>query len=617
VVKEKSMDTNTFSPKAYYSEQWSKADEGLSICKKEINQLALARLLVLIGGAAGMFWVVQQKQLWAVLALFFGLIILFFYLVQKQSKAEKRKQYWLDLRWVNQNELDLLDGKESAYSDGKEFADGSHPYADDLDVLGPKSLYALFNRASTTRGQRILAEWMLSTDALEEVKARQEAVKEMIPAYTWSQQFQTALVSHVHRKQDVTPILKQLLEPQRFSIGWGFLRKYVPLAPFIVLALGVLGWWWTPAWGWMMVVLLLHLMLALAVTGKVNQISYGVDRIGKVLSTFAEAILLIEQQTWKSPWMQKWSSRLTLDTQGKTVSKAFSELGHLLQQLDVRLNLLVGQVLNMVMLWDFKQVFALQTWRKQYGEAVMEGIEVLAQVEAMDSLATGARNHPHWTFPQCVGESRPLLLAKAMDHPLIPEHISVSNDYDHRVHQVSLITGSNMAGKSTFLRTIGANVVLAFSGTKVAAQDMQVSEMHMLTYMRIKDSLQEQTSTFKAELNRMQYILHEVERDPKAFFLIDEMLRGTNSVDKYLGSKAIILKLLALQGKGVVATHDLQLAELAHQHASIQNYHFDIQVQQDEMLFDYKLKEGPCTIFNASLLLKGIGIDVMPEKDEK
>lgn len=168
-----------------------------------------------------------------------------------------------------------------------------------------------------------------------------------------------------------------------------------------------------------------------------------------------------------------------------------------------------------------------------------------------------------------------------------------------------------MAGKSTFLRTIGINAVLAYSGAPVVAESMEISVMHLVTYMRIRDSLNESTSTFKAELDRIMMVLQQVEDKADTLFLLDEMLRGTNSVDKYLGSKAIIEKLIAFKGVGMVATHDLKLAELADTHPGyVKNFHFDIQVHGEDMLFDYLLKDGPCTIFNASLLLRKIGIHI-------
>ncbi|MBC7915190.1 MAG: hypothetical protein H7Y07_13815 [Pyrinomonadaceae bacterium] len=177
--------------------------------------------------------------------------------------------------------------------------------------------------------------------------------------------------------------------------------------------------------------------------------------------------------------------------------------------------------------------------------------------------------------------------------------------------KIDIITGSNMAGKSTFLRTVGINAVLAFAGAPVCARSMQITVMNLFAYMRIRDSLNESISTFKAELNRLQLLLEVLKSDGKVYFLIDEMLRGTNSVDKYRGSKAVIEKLVAQKAVGIVATHDLQLAQLEEKYPHyVRNCYFDIQVLNGEMIFDYKLKDGECKTFNASLLLKQIGIEV-------
>ena len=237
---------------------------------------------------------------------------------------------------------------------------------------------------------------------------------------------------------------------------------------------------------------------------------------------------------------------------------------------------------------------------------------MIAEFEALISLSSLAINYPEWAFPQIADGEAYTITAKNIAHPLISNKYSVTNNYElNDAFKIDIITGSNMAGKSTFLRTIGINTVLALSGAPVCADDMTVSVITIVSYMRIKDSLNESTSTFKAELDRLQMLLAAVENEPKVFFLIDEMLRGTNSVDKYLGSKAVIEQLISKKGVGMVATHDLQIAELEKKYPDyIRNFYFDIQVVNGEMLFDYKMKHGECKTFNASLLLKQIGIDV-------
>ena len=257
-------------------------------------------------------------------------------------------------------------------------------------------------------------------------------------------------------------------------------------------------------------------------------------------------------------------------------------------------------------------MIAIENWKRQNRDDIETAFDVIAEFEALISIGSLAINYPDWCYPQIADGEGYTVTAKNLAHPLINEHYRVANDYElNNAFNIDIITGSNMAGKSTFLRTIGINTVLALCGAPVCAGEMQVSVITIISYMRIKDSLNESTSTFKAELDRLQMLLAAVSNEPKVFFLIDEMLRGTNSVDKYLGSKAVIEQLISKKGVGMVATHDLQIAQLEQKYPDyVRNFYFDIQVIDGEMLFDYKIKHGECKTFNASLLLKQIGIDV-------
>jgi DNA mismatch repair ATPase MutS len=277
--------------------------------------------------------------------------------------------------------------------------------------------------------------------------------------------------------------------------------------------------------------------------------------------------------------------------------------------------MLVGFFLNLFLLWDIRQVIAIENWKRNNRQNFETAFDVIAEYEALISLASLRINYPEWCFPVIADGLGYTLIASQIAHPLISTDNRVANDYElNDTFKIDIITGSNMAGKSTFLRTIGINTVLALCGAPVCARSMSVSVVTMLSYMRIKDSLNESTSTFKAELDRLQMLLAAVEGDAKVFFLIDEMLRGTNSVDKYLGSKAVIKQLILKKGVGMVATHDLQIADMEKQYPDyIRNFYFDIQVKDGEMLFDYKIKHGECKTFNASLLLKQIGINVEAE----
>ena len=262
------------------------------------------------------------------------------------------------------------------------------------------------------------------------------------------------------------------------------------------------------------------------------------------------------------------------------------------------------------MLWNIRQIFAIEDWKKNNHDNLKQAFDVISTFEALISLSSLKTNYPEWCFAGINEGDRYTLLAEDIGHPLIPSQLRVNNNYSlNNEFRIDIITGSNMAGKSTFLRTLGVNTVLALCGAPSCARKMEVSRMIVFTYMRIRDSLNESTSTFKAELDRLQALLKMLESSENVYFLIDEMLRGTNSIDKYLGSKAVIEKLIAQNAVGIVATHDLQIAELEKKYPDyIRNYYFDIQVEGEEMNFDYKLKAGECKTFNASLLLKRIGI---------
>jgi len=405
--------------------------------------------------------------------------------------------------------------------------------------------------------------------------------------------------------------LTQYVGAEQLRFGSTGLKIYVKFAPWLLLLLGLGGFFIPVLWNIFVWVALGNLLATFALAGRVGKIMGRADKAGGLLSNFAQAVTRVESREWTSSLMVELSSPLKVS--GQSVSGMFRNLARILEKFDYRLNMLVGAFLNMFFLWDFRQVFALQKWQELHGQEVLVALDLVGEVETLWSLALVQLNHPHWSFPEVFAAEEYRLDFEELAHPLIPRDQVVSNSYDNQNHYIALITGSNMAGKSTFLRTVGINVVLALCGAPVCARQMKVSVMHLLSYMRIKDSLQESTSTFKAELNRIKMILERIRQQPYSFFLVDEMLRGTNSIDKYKGSKAIIERMINDRAHGMVATHDLQLSELAVTYPEyVRNFHFDIQVRDGEMVFDYRLKDGACTIFNASILLRGIGIEVNP-----
>jgi Mismatch repair ATPase (MutS family) len=271
--------------------------------------------------------------------------------------------------------------------------------------------------------------------------------------------------------------------------------------------------------------------------------------------------------------------------------------------------MLLNPILQIFLLWDLRLIILLNVWKKRNQLQISEWFSVIAEMEVTISLASVVYNEPDWCFPE-VDEKYFHFNASAIGHPLIPAVNRVTNDFSMEgIGKVVMITGSNMAGKSTFLRSLGINTVLALMGAPVCARRMNLSDMKLISSMRVADNLAENSSTFYAELKKLQYIIESVNRKEKVFILLDEVLRGTNSTDRHKGSRALVRQLLQSGAIAVLATHDTELALTESAlNPSVTNYHFDAKIIDDELYFDYIIKKGICESLNATTLMKKIGI---------
>ncbi|MBD1366885.1 DNA mismatch repair protein MutS [Mucilaginibacter sp. ZT4R22] len=580
---------------------------------KQANTYSLYRLGIFALFIASIVLTVSEDNILILVAAVLALGFVFAKLVGKQNEFEAAKNFYLDLKKVNENEAASMAAHSNIYHDGGWFTDDKHHYTADLDIFGKSSLFQLINRCATLNGNIKLAGWLLAPATKEVVLSRQEAVKELAAKPGWKLNFQANLLFSLkqHREQ-VTNLITFLKTPVELD-NEKFLRVYSQSAPFVLLALLVAGYFYTPVLYVVVPVMWFNYRQASTRSKIVGKTDLIAGKIDTALKHFVLAFQNIEQEEWATAYTQNSSKKLK-DANGHVVSDKIKQLSILINKLNYRLNMILMVLLNAIFIWDIRQLMAIEAWKKANHENFETAFDVIAEFEALISITVPAINYPDWTYPLIADTEGYTLTAKNIAHPLIRGK-RVDNDYElNNAFSIDIITGSNMAGKSTFLRTIGINTVLALAGAPVCAAAMQVSVITMVSYMRIKDSLNESTSTFKAELDRLQMLLAAVENESRVFFLIDEMLRGTNSVDKYLGSKAVIEQLIAKKGVGMVATHDLQIARLEDKYpAYIRNYYFDIQVIGGEMLFDYKIKHGECKTFNASLLLKQIGINVGEE----
>ncbi|MEO6850663.1 MAG: DNA mismatch repair protein MutS [Mucilaginibacter sp.] len=535
----------------------------------------------------------------------------FAWLVSRQSVFDKLKQHFRDLKKVNENEIESINSRSNIYSNGSDFINEGHFYTADLDIFGNASLFQLLNRAATLQGTTRLAEWLQSPSEKEVILLRQQAVEEISGKNDWKLDLQARLIFSMQQTTDQFRQLFTYLKIPLNLSGEQWLSKYVRIAPYLIITVIALDYFYPVLNPVSIFIGLVNIGIVFSRAMYIKKTDLIAGKIGEVLSRYAAIFEKIENETWQSAYTVNLVSSIK---DGHT-SAQIKELSVLINKLNYHLNMLVGFLLNVIFLWDIRQVIAIENWKRANHQNLETAFDVIAEYEALISLASLRMNYPDWCVPVIADGEGYTLTADQIAHPLISEDSRVDNDYELTdTFKIDIITGSNMAGKSTFLRTVGINTVMALCGASVCAKSMRVSVITIISYMRIKDSLNESTSTFKAELDRLQMLLKAVEGDGKVFFLIDEMLRGTNSVDKYLGSKAVIEQLIAKKGVGLVATHDLQIAQLEKKYPDyVRNFYFDIRVIDGEMLFDYKIKHGECKTFNASLLLKQIGINVVPE----
>ena len=592
-----------------YQEEVKRLQEKIVDTKVKIDRLSILRvglLVVEVGFFVGLTAAVQDWAviLWSVLLVL--PVVLFVLVVRKQSALNGILTANQNLEWVYQNEVNLINGMPNGYDDGTRFEDEAHTYLSDFDILGKSSVYALINRGASKIGTEELAIHLAAPAQKETILARQGAIAELTVEIDSTFIFRGSLRGHeITKIEEIKQKLKhQLLNQLSFAFN-KLLRIYAKAIPYIVgllflIALVFGGKFWSALGS----IAFANAMLTYFYSKQITQVYYGFSGSSNLLNSYAKAIEWTEQKQWRSAYLQK------LFSSDEKVSGHIKSLAKIIVAFDARLNFLLYAILNFFLLWDIRCSIKLADWCVKFTDKVENGLDRIGYFEELISFATLHHNHPDWTFPKISDDFA--LEVKNVGHPLIASKNRVVNDYHLALTPtVDIITGSNMAGKSTFLRTLGVNMVLAYAGAPVCATHMQLSIFRLLTYMRIKDNLIESTSTFKAELNRLKMILSEVAAHKDTFVFIDEMLRGTNSKDKFDGSKVFIEKLIGLKIQTLFATHDLQLSELSTVHPSgVRNAHFDIQLIGAEMEFDYKIKQGPCTQFNAAILLKQIGLAI-------
>lgn len=538
--------------------------------------------------------------------LFFTAVFIYFLVrdINNNAAIENNER----LIRINEQELLALQHQFFHFPDGSEFINAAHPYSGDLDIFGRASLYQYINRTGSAQGNALFASWLSRPEPSGNLLQKQEAARELAANPEWRQQLQAYGMANPVNRNTESKLKTWLAEPNTFShqTTWKLARIILPLISFSLPVLYLSGILQSSAF---LFSITMMMILSFAVSKLVIPIHSGLSRIAPQAATLSNSIGWIEQLNSNSNWLRR--VKTNFEHPRYLASAQIRSLGRILERFDLRLNFIVFIPLNTFLFWDLQQVFALEKWKEENRQHIDGWFSGLAEMEAISSLGNCSFNHPEWSFP-AFSEGDAVFNSEALGHPLLPADKRVTSSFSTAGKgRLNLVTGSNMAGKSTFLRSIGVNIVLAMAGSPVCARSLQLSPMKVMSSMRISDNLEESTSTFYAELKKLKEIIESVNRGENVFLLLDEILRGTNSADRHAGSKALIKQLIQHQAAGVLATHDLELAGLAETYPGrIRNYHFDVQVANEELYFDYQLKDGICRSMNASILMKKIGIEL-------
>ncbi len=570
---------------------------------RQAGSLSLARLVFFLAGIAVLIWMYSLS--WV--ACLVGLLVFiasFMWMVRSHQQKINRSRHYRLLAKINLAESKYLDHQFQARPRGDRYQDPSHAYTSDLDFFGAHSLFQYLNRSGTESGQDQLAKWLSAPAGVSEIQERQDAILELREKLDWRQEWQ-ARASQIQGDRQIEQALRNWLEDENLILNHSGLRLslwLVPLGWIAVITAVILGVSWS--------LILLYLVFpAILLSRNASQVTRLHERTGRAsgqLSGIGDLLAHLEAKSFSSIRLQGLKETLSGDQ--FRLSRSFKQLSYYVAQLDVRYNVF-AILLNLLMLWDFFWILKLEKWKNRERLRLPAGFRVMAEMEALQSLAASAFNNPDWAFPVFSEERH--LSASGLGHPLIASEKRVVNDLSMPTgYHLKLITGSNMAGKSTFLRSVGVNLVLAHAGSPVCARELTLSPVQVFTSMRTQDQLSDSTSSFFAELKRLRRLIGEVEQEGHTvFYLLDEILKGTNSRDRHRGGEALIRQLIESPSAGLIATHDLELGKLEGEFpGQVENWRLEVEIEEGDLHFDYRLKRGISQSFNASILMRKMGI---------
>lgn len=591
------------SPAEYYNQQKDKYTLLLNAATKELNRIAMFRLWSAIAALALGIWAFSKGGGWQwggagiCAALFLVLVRIFHRL------SDRRTVLVIHLT-ITEREIQSLSGDNSAFPAGIEYIDIAHPYSYDLDLFGKGSVYQALCRAVTVGGAVQLAQKLSSLVLTKEsVKGRQEIIKELSAQPDFLQNFRVAGLGVAEGPRDQA-LLTQWLVGEDMFVNNRAVRITSIVMPLTAVAFII----WSIVIGGFYSGLIPLFVINLTILGnfqkKIKQAGQQIGHSAQLADKYEGLLMQVAGTAFTAPWLQKSSA------EAKSMLESIANFKKVVHLFDSRSNGLTGPLMNGLFLFDFYCLIKLETWRRKNSKALLDAIAAMIEMDVYVGSSVYGFNHPEYIYPDIATSGREIS-AKGLRHPLLSAKSAVGNDFTlGRAEQFYLLTGANMTGKSTFIRTVGVCNVLGNIGLPLPAKEFSMPLLDLYTSMRITDSVQDDISYFRAELNRIKQIMDKVKHTDKPYLvLLDEPLRGTNSTDKQQGTRSIVETLLTYHAIGIVATHDTGLCDMELNYSGkVSNYHFESRVEATGLSFDFRIKPGGSTSNNATILMRQMGI---------
>lgn len=525
-------------------------------------------------------------------------VVIFLVFVRKSAENKERLDFANHLIQINENELKALDNDYSSFGDGEKYIDHSHPFTYDMDVFGKDSFFKILNRTVTVRGENTLATRLCN--GVSEHDDPLKAVEELSDHPDWYQEY----LAHGMQQKDEVEGLSIASWSKRIVEKKSWMKVFSIILPVIAFTLTFLYTWDFIHGLYFGIGFILVMLPVRQLLKQTNELHQSLEKLGGGIQAMRQQMEHLNKIKFTSPLLRAYQADLF--EKERNAKESIDQLSSLVKHAEYRNNILVAILLNFYLAWDIRLTMRAAKWKAENLHNIDTWEQMIFELEALISGANYRRIYRGTTTePQLTALNNDNIEMQGLGHPIIPKDKRVENDFVLSSNQrFAIITGPNMAGKSTFLRSVGINIMMAQAGFHVMAEKFVFPKLRLYSSMRTTDDLSEETSYFHAELLRLRFIMDAIDRGENVFIILDEILKGTNSKDKEEGSRKFLQKLEEKGTKGLIATHDLSLTELAKEHGSLINKYFDTNIQGENISFDYRMRDGIAQNMNASFLLK-------------